>query len=79
MLSLMMRPFMVGEEEECMGMELCALNRQDGVVSIIYGNAQNVLVINDNAECDNLTVVFMAGMSYEAFMELDGSGIDLGF
>ena len=77
-LSNAMRPFLE-EEEEVMGMELSALNRQDGVVSIIYGNAQNVLVINDNAECDNLTVVFMAGMSYEAFMELDGSGIDLGF
>ncbi|MBQ3237709.1 MAG: hypothetical protein IJA98_01390 [Bacteroidaceae bacterium] len=79
MLSTMMRPFLVGEEESCMGMELCALNRKDGVVSIIYGNAQNVLVINDYADADNLTVVFIAGLSYEAFMKMDGSGIDLGF
>ena len=55
------------------------MNRQDGVVSIIYGNSKNVLVINDYADADNLTAVFIAGMSYEAFMELDGSGIDLGF
>ena len=77
-LSKAMRPFLE-EEEEVMGMELSALNRQDGVVSIIYGNSKNVLVINDYADADNLTAVFIAGMSYEAFMELDGSGIDLGF
>ena len=77
-LSKAMRPFLE-EEEEVMGMELSALNRQDGVVSIIYGNSKNVLVINDNAEWSNLTAVFIAGMSYEAFMELDKSGLDLGF
>ena len=78
LLSNAMRPFLE-EEEEVMGMELSALNRQDGVVSIIYGNSKNVLVINDYADADNLTAVFIAGMSYEAFMELDKSGIDLGF
>lgn len=76
-LSKAMRPFLE-EEEEVMGMELSALNRQDGVVSIIYGNSKNVLVINDYADADNLTAVFIAGMSYEAFMELDKSGLDLG-
>ena len=77
-LSKAIRPFLE-EEEEVMGMELSALNRQDGVVSIIYGNSKNVLVINDYADADNLTAVFIAGMSYEAFMELDKSGLDLGF
>lgn len=77
-LSKAMQPFLE-EEEAVMGMELSALNRQDGVVSIIYGNSKNVLVINDYAEADNLTAVFIAGMSYDAFMELDGSGIDLAF
>ena len=77
-LSKAMRPFLE-EEEEVMGMELSALNRQDGVVSIIYGNSNNVLVINDYADADNLSAVFIAGMSYEAFMELDKSGLDLGF
>jgi hypothetical protein len=77
-LSKAMRPFLE-EEEEVMGMELSALNRQDGVVSIIYGNSKNVLVINDYADADSLTAVFIAGMSYEAFMELDKSGLDLGF
>ena len=77
-LSKAMRPFLE-EEEEVMGMELSALNRQDGVVSIIYGNSKNVLVINDYSDADNLTAVFIAGMSYEAFMELDKSGLDLGF
>lgn len=77
-LSKAIRPFLE-EEEVVMGMELSALNRQDGVASIIYGNSKNVLVINDYADADNLTAVFIAGMSYDAFMELDGSGIDLGF
>ena len=77
-LSKAMQPFLE-EEEAVMGMELSALNRQDGVVSIIYGNSENVLVINDYAEADNLTAVFIAGMSYDAFMELNGSGIDLAF
>jgi hypothetical protein len=77
-LSKAMQPFLE-EEEEVMGMELSALNRQDGVVSIIYGNSKNVLVINDYADADNLSAVFIAGMSYEAFMELDKSGLDLGF
>ena len=77
-LSKAMQPFLE-EEEEVMGMELSALNRQDGVVSIIYGNAENVLVINDYADAYNLAAIFIAGMSYEAFMELDRSGIDLAF
>ena len=77
-LSKAMQPFLE-EEEEVMGMELSALNRQDGVVSIVYGNSKNVLVINDYADAYNLTAVFIAGMSYEAFMELDRSGIDLAF
>ena len=77
-LSKAMQPFLE-EEEAVMGMELSALNRQDGVVSIIYGNSEKVLVINDYADAYNLTAVFIAGMSYETFMELDKSGIDLGF
>ena len=77
-LSKAMQPFLE-EEEVVMGMELSVLNRQDGIVSIVYGNAENVLVINDYADAYNLTAVFIAGMSYDAFMELDGSGIDLAF
>ena len=37
-LSKAMQPFLE-EEEAVMGMELSALNRQDGAVSIIYGSA----------------------------------------
>ena len=78
-LSKAMQPFLEEEEVVVMGMELSVLNRQDGVVSIVYGNAENVLVINDYADAYNLTVVFIVGMSYDAFMELDRSGIDLAF
>ena len=78
LLSTAMSPFFE-EEEMVMGMELNALNRRDGVVSIIYGNSENVLVINDNAEADNLCAVFISGLSYEAFMKLNDSDIDLFF
>ena len=79
LLSTAMRPFFDEEEMVVMGMELSALNRRDGVESMIYGNSENVLVINDDAEMDNLTVVFIAGLSYDAFMKMNDSGIDLGF
>lgn len=80
-LEVAMHPFwgFLEEKEEVMGMELCALNRENGVVSIIYGNSDSVLVINNNSNALNYNIVFVAGLSYEAFMELDGSGIDLGF
>ena len=80
-LEVAMHPFwgFLEEKEEVMGMELCALNRENGVVSIIYGNSDSVLVINNNSNALNYNIVFVAGLSYEAFMELEGSGIDLGF
>ena len=79
LLSAAMRPFFDEEEMVIMGMELKALNRRDGVESMIYGNSENVLVINDYAEEDNLTIVFIAGLSYNTFMKMNDSGIDLGF
>ena len=65
------------EEEEVMGMKLMALNREDGVMSAIYGDSGNTLVIND--EGDELKVVFIAGLSYESFKALCESGMEIGF
>ena len=65
------------EEEEVMGMKLMALNREDGVMSAIYGDSKNTLVIND--EGDELNVVFIAGLSYESFKALGESGMEIGF
>ena len=48
-------------------------------VSMIYGNSENVLVINNNHKDLKYSIVFVAGLSYEAFMKMNDSGIDLGF
>lgn len=81
LLEVAMNPFwgFLEEREVVMDMELCALNRQDGVVSMIYGNSENVLVINNNHKDLKYSIVFFAGLSYEAFMKMNDSGIDLGF
>ena len=65
------------EEEEVMGMKLMALNREDGVMSVIYGDSKSTLVINDDG--DELNVVFIAGLSYESFKALGESGMEIGF
>ena len=46
---------------------------------MIYGNSENVLVFNNNHKDLNYSIVFVAGLSYEAFMKMNDSGIDLGF
>lgn len=81
LLEVAMNPFwgFLEEREVVMDMELCAFNRQDGVVSMIYGNSENVLVINNNHKDLKYSIVFVAGLSYEAFMKMNDSGIDLGF
>ena len=58
-----------------MGMELMALNREDGELSVIYSDKKSLLVIgNDNDE--TLNVVFIVGLSYEAFIQISSDSID---
>ena len=65
------------EEESVMGMKLMALNREDGTMTAIYGDSKSTLVIND--EGDELSVVFIAGLSYDSFKALGENGIEIGF
>lgn len=66
------------QEEECvMGMKLMALNREDGTMTAIYGDSSSTLVIND--EGDELSVVFIAGLSYDSFKTLGENGMEIGF
>ena len=65
------------EEESVMGMKLMALNREDGIMTAIYGDSNSILVIND--EGDELSVVFIAGLSYDSFKALGENGIEIGF
>ena len=70
-----MDPFL--QEEECvMGMKLMALNREDGTMTAIYGDSSSTLVIND--EGDELSVVFIAGLSYDSFKALGENGMEIG-
>jgi hypothetical protein len=65
------------EEESVMGMKLMALNREDGTMTAIYGDSSSTLVIND--EGDELSVVFIAGLSYDSFKALGENGMEIGF
>lgn len=71
-----MSPFLQ-EEETVMGMKLMALNRVDGMMTAIYGDSGNTLVIND--EGDELNVVFIAGLPYDSFKTLGENGMEIGF
>ena len=64
------------EEESVMGMKLMALNREDGMMTAIYGDSNSTLVIND--EGDELSVVFIAGLSYDSFKAFGENGIEIG-
>ena len=76
LLSKAMDMFMQ-EDEEVMGMKLIALNRDSGVVSAIYGDSGNVLVIKDEGG-EVLQVVFISGLPYDVFKALGESGLEIG-
>ena len=76
LLSQAMDPFLQ-EEESVMGMKLMALNRENGTMTAIYGDSRSTLVIND--EGDELSVVFIAGLSYDSFKALGENGMEIGF
>ena len=65
------------EKEEVLGMTLMASNRDGDVMSAIYSGQGNTLVVTDYGNDETITVVFVAGLSYEAFQEFDG--LDIGF
>lgn len=74
LLAHAMLPFMV-EEEFVMGMEMMALSRESGTFSVIYGDEKNLLVINE--EDDELSVVFVVGLTFDTFMKLrNSSGVN---
>ena len=70
-----LQPFLQ-EKEEVMGMTLMASNRDGGGMVAIYSGQGNTLVVTDYGNNETITVVFVAGLSYEAFMEFNDLGID---
>ena len=59
------------EKEEVLGMTLMASNRDGGGMVAIYYGQENTLVVTDYGNNETITVVVVAGLSYEAFLEFD--------
>ena len=70
-----LKPFLQ-ENEEVLGMTLMASNRDGGGMVAIYSGQESTLVVTDYGNNETITVVFVAGLSYEAFMEFNDLGID---
>lgn len=70
-----LQPFLQ-EKEEVMGMTLMASNRDGGGMVAIYSGLGNTMVVTDYGNNETITVVFVAGLSYESFMEFNDLGID---
>ena len=64
------------EKEEVLGMTLMASNRDGGGMVAIYSGQGNTLVVTDYGNDTTITVVFVAGLTYESFMEFNDLGID---
>ena len=73
-LTTALQPFLQ-EDEQVMGMELMALNREDGELSVIYSDNKSLLVIGDHND-ETLNVVFIVGLSYETFIKISSNSID---
>ena len=71
-----LQPFLQ-ENEEVLGMTLMASNRDGDGMAAIYSGQGNTLVVTDYGNDETITLVFVAGLSYEAFQEFDG--LDIGF
>ena len=70
-----LQPFLQ-EDEEVLGMTLMASNRDGGGMAAIYSGQGSTLVVTDYGNNETITVVFVAGLSYESFMEFNNLGID---
>ena len=64
------------EKEEVLGMTLMASNRDGGGMVAIYSGQGNTMVVTDYGNNETITVVFVAGLSYESFLEFNDLGID---
>ena len=66
------------EDETVMGMQLMALNRESGTQTVIYSDRNNLLLVEDDGD-DELSVVFIAGLTYDAFKVLSKGGFNIDF
>lgn len=76
MLRKYIAPFLQ-EDDNVMGMELMALNRESDTLTAIYYGSGSILVVSDDD--DELSVLFIVGLDYEAFKAMSESGMEIGF
>ena len=72
-----MQPFL-SNDNEVMGMELMAINKENKELTTIYSSKEGLLVITDE-NSTTLTVVFIAGLSMDIFNVMMEKGIELNF
>ena len=65
-------------DEQELDMEIMMLNRNGDMLSMVYSDHNNLLIINDDGDTE-LTVVFVSGMSYDMFLKMQEDGFNLGF
>mgnify|MGYP003549199378 FL=1 len=67
-------------DEQIFDMEIMMLNRNGEMLSMVYSDDTNLLVINDDGNTE-LIVVYIAGMSYDMFLKIQNvsGGIRLNF
>jgi hypothetical protein len=67
-------------DEQIFDMEIMMLNRNGEMLSMVYSDDKNLLVINDDGNTE-LIVVYIAGMSYDMFLKIQNvsGGIRLNF
>ena len=63
------------EKEEIFGMTLMASNRDGGGMAAIYSGEGNTLVVTDFGNDTTITLVFVAGLSYEDFLQFNETGL----
>ena len=71
-----MAPFLQ-EDDLVMGMNLIALNRENGTLTSIYSDSGNILVVNDDES--EMSVVYIIGLTYEMFKAMNKGGISFDF
>ena len=68
----------LSNDEEVMGMELMATNKDDTDATTIYSSKDGLLIITDE-NGTTLTVVFIAGLSMDIFNVMMENGFELDF
>ncbi len=71
----MVSPFLQ-EEEEVMGLSLVSFSREGNADSVLYGDENNLLIINDDGN-SSISVELFVGFSYDTYQKYIESGVKI--